>query len=113
MATNFAMIKDCTAQTTHALPFSDDKYSAALATSTATALTVPIAHPKYVAIFTYEAGATVWVANNATAAVPAGASFATTTSELNPVAREVKAGDVLSFTTSDASAVVGVTFYYE
>jgi len=113
MSRNFAMIKDNTAQTTHAMVFSDDKYSATLATTTDTTLTVPVEHPKYVAIFSYEPGSTVWVANNTTAAVPAGASFAAVSSELNPVAREVAAGDVLHFISPDTSASVGVTFYYE
>lgn len=64
----------------------------------------------WIAIFCIQAGGDVWVANNATAQVPVGAAAATT-SQLNPTARRVKGGDVLSFITNDVSAEVGVLFY--
>jgi hypothetical protein len=80
------------------LRFSDLKYSATLAATTDTTFTVPGNSPRYKAIIKCSAG--VWVAHNAVAAVPVGATFQPTTSELASGAvlcREVKAGDVLHF----------------
>lgn len=121
MPTPFSMTRDINGYNGFGLQFSLDKYSATLVQSTDTTLAVPVSGPfgsgqsttvaRFIAIFSYQPGATVWVANNATAAVPAGASFAAVSSELLPTARYVKAGDVLHFITPDTSAQVGVTFY--
>jgi hypothetical protein len=59
----------------------------------------------------YQSGASVWVADNAVAMTPLGNTFSNTTSELNPVARYVKKGDILHFFCSDLSSFVGVVFY--
>lgn len=109
--TQFSMLRDINGYNGFGLPFSINKDSANLATNTDTTLTVPSFSPHYIAIFSFQSGASVWVANNATAAKPVGSTFATVSSELNPVARYVKAGDVLHFLTGDTSAQVGVTFY--
>ena len=109
--TQFNMTRDVNGYNGFGLPFSIDKYSANLAQNTDTTQVVPSYAPHYVAIFNYQSGASVWVANGATAAKPVGASFAAVSSELNPVARYVKAGDVLHFLTGDTSAMVGITFY--
>lgn len=121
MATPFALTRDINGFNGFGLPFTSDKYSATLTTLTDTTLTVPgssamgaacaTTYNKFIAIFSYEPGASVWVALNETAAVPAGSSFASTTSELLPSARSVQDGDVLHFYSSDDSASVGVTFY--
>lgn len=121
MATKFSMAKDINGQNSFGLRFTDTAYSATLAASTATALTVPasgsIGGSKtqtinlWLAIFSYTPGSSVWVANNTTAAVPAGSSFATTVSQLNPAARLVQAGDVLSFITGSAGVSVSVILY--
>lgn len=89
-------------------PFCDTIRTATLAAGTATALTIPgkaaigmgsatSSKNTFLAVFSYAPGAKVWVANNETAAIPAGAAFAASTSELNPPAKLVRAGDVLSF----------------
>ena len=104
------------------LQISDTNYSATLAASTATPLTVPLtvtelgqsygtAKARLIAIITSDPGSSVWVANNGTAAVPAGGSFASTTSALNPAALEVKVGDVLSFISAGTPSV-SVRFYW-
>lgn len=97
------------------LTFANIFYSASLAATTDTSLTVPGAASRYKAVIRCEPNATVWVALNATAAVPAGASFAVTTSELIPVngtlCRDVASGDVLHFYTATAATDVGVAFY--
>src|SRR5271154_4348287 len=80
------------------LRFADLKYSVALAASTDTTLTIPGTAPSYKALIKVPYNAVVWVALNATAAVPVGDTLAVVTSELvavNPLCREVKAGDVL------------------
>lgn len=96
------------------LSVTDLKYSAALAATTDTTLTIPGKAPRYKAVIKVDANL-VWVALNATAAVPAGTSFALTTSELisdnNTLCREVKAGDVLHFYTATAATNVSVVLY--
>lgn len=119
--TPFNMTRDINGYNGFGLPFSSSKYSATLAQDTDTTLVVPLSAAmgaptatqknKYIAIFSFEPGAQVWVANNATAAKPVAASFATVSSELNPSARYVEAGDTLHFLTPDTTANVGVTFY--
>lgn len=102
-------------------PFCDTIYTATLAAATATALTVPgkaaigmasagISKNTYLAVFSYAPSAKVWVANNGTAAIPAGAAFAASTSELNPPAKIVKAGDILSMICT-AGADVSIALY--
>jgi hypothetical protein len=109
--TQFNLTRDINGYNGFGLPFSINKYNAILAQNTDTTVTVPSFSAHYIAVFSFQDGASVWVANNATAAVPVGGTFAATTSELNPVARYVKAADVLHFFTSDTSAQVGVVFY--
>ncbi|MHA1447883.1 MAG: hypothetical protein ACTSP4_00485 [Candidatus Hodarchaeales archaeon] len=111
MTTQLEFARDAQSAETFAPSFTDGLYSCSVATSTATALTVPGTTELYVAIFSYSAGSDVWVSNNQTAAVPASSSFATTTSSLNPTARIVEATDVLSFYTTDSTVSVGVEFY--
>lgn len=111
MATFFSMVRDINGYNGFGLQPPDYVYNATLAQSTATALTVPAAYGKWLAIFSYEPGGACWVADNHTAAVPAGATFAATTSVLLPVSWQVNGGDVLSFITPDTSCAVGVAFY--
>jgi hypothetical protein len=108
----FNLNEDNRGQNSFGLDFAFDNFSATLVANTAESVTVPSNFEYWEAIFSYTTnGADVWVANNATAAVPAGATFASTTSQLNPIARRVKAGDVLSFITGNPSANVNVSFY--
>jgi hypothetical protein len=96
--------------------FATLKYSATLAATTDTTLTIPGNAPRYKAVIKLGLSNTalVWMALNATAAVPAGGTFAATTSELIDtirICREVKAGDVLHFFTATASTQVSVVLY--
>lgn len=97
------------------LPLSDIRYSATLASATDTTLTVPGKAPRYKVVIKVEPDAVVWFAIGATAAVPAGASFATVSSEMisgdTPLCREVKAGDVLHFISASSNRDVSVVFY--
>ncbi len=96
---------------TNAPKFSEDNYSATIAATTDTTLTVPDNFTNWVAYFKYEAGKNVWVALNATAAAPAGATFASTTSEYLPEKKAVQAGDVIHFFSQTGTAIVGVSFF--
>lgn len=111
--TKLAMIRDINGYVTFQLPFCDIKKSATLTVGSEATITVPgsTSSTKYLAVFRYEPGAKVYFALNATAAVPAGATFATTTSCLNFPGTQVETGDVLHFITSDATASVGVELY--
>lgn len=102
-------------------PFCDQTFTATIAAATATALPVPGTSAMgmapatksantFLAVFTYAPSAKVWVANNHTAAIPAGAAFAASNSVLNPPAKIVKTGDILSFICT-AGADVCVEFY--
>lgn len=101
------------------LPFCKNIWTVTLGVSTEATLTVPdLTSPgninstiaKMIAVFSYEAAKNVWVAVNATAAVPAGATLAAAASELNPSAKLVKAGDVIHM-ISAAAANVSVALY--
>ena len=104
---------------------SDTIYTATLAISTDTTLTVPskaaLGVPganvnKFIARIRVNGTKSVWFARNATAVVPAGASFAAASSELlvqssgGDNGYYVLAGDVLHF-ISAAAADISVAFY--
>ena len=102
------------------LPFCKLVYTSALAANTDTSLVVPTSaavgapaattYNKFIAVFSYQPSSKVWVALNAAAAAPAGAPFALSTSELNPLAKYVKAGDTVHMLCV-AGADVSVAFY--
>lgn len=107
------------------VPLSDTIYSATLATTTDTTLAVPLASDLggtntsvknyLVARIRHTPGKDIYFAVGATAAVPAGSSFALTTSELldeNVCEYKVKSGDVLHFYTAASTASVSVAFYW-
>jgi hypothetical protein len=102
---------DAGGRNTFAPQFCSVKKSVTLDADTEATLTVPGTSQNWVAIFCIEPGTKVWIANNETAEVPAGNTFADTTSEMNVPAKQVKAGDVLSFITADTTADVGVLLY--
>lgn len=124
MATKFGMTRDINGYNGFGLKPTDTAYSATLATTTDTTLTVPSTNtlggasinasdePTLLAIFAYDPGTSVWVAKGTTASTPAGASFAAAASELNPAAWEVQGGDILHFYTSGTGVNVGVRFYW-
>jgi hypothetical protein len=108
--TPFIMTRDINGYNGFGLPFSVDQFSAALEAETEDTLTVPSACQKYLAVFSFDPGTAVWVSLNGTAEIPTG-TFDQTTSEQNPTARIVSAGDILSFITTETTANVGVIFY--
>lgn len=124
MTTQYKLQKDVAGYNGFGLQFSDQKFSARLAATTDTTLTVPssgsIGAPlnqvnKFLAVVTVEANLEVFCAVNTAAAVPVGATFAATASDLiigsQDYAREVKAGDVLHFMAVTADTDICVMFY--
>lgn len=112
-STAFNMLRDINGYNGFGLMFAYDTFTATLVQGTAKTVTVP-ANGKFthwIMICSYEDGSTVWVSNNNVAAVPAGSTFAASTSQLKPVGRWVSVGDVVSFITSDTTADVEVSFY--
>ena len=124
MTTQYKLQKDVAGYNGFGLQFCDQKFSASLAITTDTTLTVPInaamgmaldIKAKWLAVVQVEANLSVWFALNATAAVPAGATFAATTSDLIIGSQyygvEVKAGDVMHFLAPVAGTDILVKFY--
>jgi len=120
----YKLQKDVAGYNGFGLPFSDQKFTASLAATTDTTLTVPSSgalgaphntNNRFLAIVSIETGGNVWCALNATAAVPAGGTFAASNSELvtggQYYAREVKAADVMHFYTATAATDISVVFY--
>lgn len=119
MATTFSMGRDINGYNAFAPIFCTNSYQVELATGAEQHFTVPNVpnmggqngnENKWMALFSIEPGASVWIANNTMATVPGG-SIAGTVSQLNPAVRMVNGGDVLSFITNDTTAEVGVSLY--
>lgn len=86
-------------------------FSVTLAINTAATFTVPSNYQNWVVVFSIAPGVSVYVDfTGATAAVPAGSTFAATTSERNPGARTLIAGTTVSVISASATDV-GVTLY--
>jgi hypothetical protein len=124
MTKMYKLQKDVAGYNGFGLPVSDAMFSATLGASSDTTVNAPsssaIGAPlntnnRYLAIINVKPNTEVWFALNATAAVPAGASFASTTSELingtEYFAIQVQTGDVLHFLTASATTDVSVKFY--
>lgn len=96
----------------YAPQISNNMYSAELASGDDESLTVPSTSAEWIAVFSYEPGADIWVAINDTAAPPAGATFLATTSFLLPAQLSVKKGDSISlYNNSTTDQDVGVALY--
>lgn len=124
MTTQYKLQKDVAGYNGFGLTPCDQKFSASLAASTDTTQVVPssgsIGAPlnqvnRFLAVIQVEANLSVWLAINATAAVPAGGTFAATTSDLiiggQYYAIEVKAADVMHFMAPTAGTDILVKFY--
>lgn len=91
---------------------STDKYSATLAAGGHATVTVPSNFQNWIAAFSYQAAGDMWVSVGGTAAGPAGATFASTTSQLQPGALSVQAAQVIDIKNNGSgSSDVGVVFY--
>ena len=87
-------------------------YSATITNGNATSITIPANNPVWIAAFSYQPGTNVWVDfTGATAAIPAGATLASTTAARNPASRRLNAGANISIITDNTSADVGIELY--
>ncbi len=112
MSTLLNFGRDAQGANAYAPPPATDMFSATLVAGAASSITVPSNHQTWIAVFSSEPAADIWVDfSGATAAVPAGSTFASTTSELNPAARMVQAGSTISLITDTSTADVGVMLY--
>ncbi len=87
MSAKLSFGRDSQGYNAFAPPPSGDKYSATLASGGNATITLPGNAASWIVNFSYQPGSDVWVAYNASAAAPAGATFASTGSELLPGAR--------------------------
>ena len=109
MTTQLNLGRDVQGFNAYAPDFADINYNTILAANIEQHFTVPSNVSRWIAVFSFTPGASVWASNLDTAVIPTG-SFAASLSQLNPATRTVKAGDVLSF-ISDDTAEVGVSLY--
>lgn len=107
MTTKLLLGKDLNGNVTYQLPFSDTGQIVTLVASAEQSITVP--QNCNCAWFAYTPGATVIVDPENTAALPTG-TFASSTADINPVARNVTPGQTLSFICSTIASVK-VSFY--
>ncbi len=124
MATSFRKYIESKVGNDFSQRFCDEVFTCSLPNLSAVPLTVPSSlgvglesatrHP-YIAVMRIDEDSNVWVANNETAAVPVGATFALSTSELihgaNPLVKYVVGGDILSFITDGTDVEISVAFY--
>lgn len=90
---------------------STNMYSATLTTGSATSVTVPKNFPLWIVSFRYYPN-DVWVdVTGATAAIPVGATLASTTSEMNPASLTLPAGTNISMITDLTTADVSVVMW--
>ena len=93
---------------------SNNIFTATLTNGSAASCTVPVGvnYPYWAVSFRYQPGATVFVdVTGATAAIPAGATLAASTSEPNPASLTLVQGQTISMITADTTADVGVVMW--
>lgn len=107
---NFA--RDVQGYNSFASSYSTDKFSATLTAGSNSTITVPSNYSNWVVSFSFQPGSNIWVAYNTSAAVPSGATFASSNSELLPGARSLTKGTTINFLNNGtAAADVGVIMY--
>jgi hypothetical protein len=110
MSTKFQMTRDINGYNGFGVMPSEDIQTGLLAVGVAQSVTVPDNFENWIAIFSYTPGASIWVSFTTTAIAPTGA-FSSSASTLNPAARQVKAGQTISFITADSTnPLVSVEF---
>jgi len=112
MVQKFILSRDINGYPSVGVPAPSVNYTAALTSGGGEDnITVPSSADHWVARMGYESGSSVWVAINATAALPAGATFAASDSMMKPAELSVNAGDTISMITGDTAADVSISLY--
>lgn len=119
MSTKLNFGRDVQGYNAYAPVPSTNIYSATLVNGAAASITLPTSQSVWIVAFSYQPGTNVFVDfTGATAAIPAGGTFAATTSELNPGARMVSSlrndgvtASTISLLTNTATAEVTVSLY--
>jgi hypothetical protein len=111
MTTELTFGRDVQGYNAYAPLDSQDKWSATITNGSATSFTVPGNYKVWVVAFSFQPGTNVWVSFTGTAAIPVGATLATTASSLNPGQRTVLSGTVISLITDNTSADVGIELW--
>ena len=112
MSTELSFGRDMQGYNAYAPQDSTNKYSATLSAGGATSITVPSNFPVWIVSFNPQPGANIWVDfTGATAAIPVGATLASTTSSLNPGQRTVLAGSHISVITDNTTADIGIELW--
>lgn len=118
MSTHLNFGRDTQGYNAYAPQFPTDIVTAILVANTAETITVPANFKQWVMSISVEPGGEVWVAQNTTAAVPAGGTFAASSSQLNPGPRLVNAyqadgvtATTISILTPDTTCDVEVSFW--
>jgi hypothetical protein len=119
MSTKLNFGRDQQGYNAYAPPPAADKYSATIASAGNATITLPGNAQSWVVSFSFQPGSDIWVAYNASAGAPAGATFASTASELLPGARllpafrndGITATTINIFNNGPANADVGVILY--
>jgi len=91
MSTKLNFARDVQGYNSYAPSPSTNMFSATLASGGNATITLPTNALTWIVAFSYQPGSNLWVRVNGSAAAPAGATFAATTSELNPGARLIPA----------------------
>jgi hypothetical protein len=111
MSTLLSFGRDVQGYNAYAPQPSTNKWSATITTGSATSITVPSNFQTWVVSFRYYPN-DVWVdVTGATAAIPVGATLASSTSELNPASLTLQAGTNISMITGLTSADVSVVMW--
>ena len=108
---NLSFGRDAQGYNTYAPSPASVKYSATLAATTATSITIPSSYQTWIVSFRYYPN-DVWIdVTGATAAVPVGATLTSTTSELNPASLTLEAGTVISAITAQTNADISIVMW--
>lgn len=111
LPTKFKMTRDINGYNGFGLVPANNIYGVNLAQNIAqTIVTVPGDFQNWIAIFSVDPGLRIFAAYN-TAATSYTGTAGTVTSELNPIAWQVKSGDTISVLTPDTACYVGVKLY--
>lgn len=111
MPVPYLLLKDLNGYVDQGLAYTPDNFTVTLASLAETSFTVPSETKRWALQFSFEPRRSVFICVNGVAEVPAGNTFAPSTSMQLPDAMCVKAGDVISMISNDNNVDVSVSLY--